>query len=175
MRAVSASLWMRSMPRVGSSSSTAAAGGAGEHHLEREPLALAAGEVARVGVLAAGEPGARTPPGARLVDGVLVDQVVARVLEQQRDLARALDAAAASGSARPFARRSSVLLPAPLRPISATRSPGASASVMPRSTAGPSSSSCQTPRSASAAAGPRRHGSRSRGRRPFGSGSLGPA
>ena len=58
----SASLWARSIPRVGSSSSTAARV-AGQHHLEREPLALAAGEVARVGLLAALEPGGRHARG----------------------------------------------------------------------------------------------------------------
>ena len=39
-------------------------------------------------------PAAATPVGAGLLDGVLVDQVVARVLEQQRHLAGALDAPA---------------------------------------------------------------------------------
>ena len=49
------------------------------------------------------------------------------------------------GSTRPFAWRSSVLLPAPLRPISATSSPGRSSRSMPRRIAGPSAISCQTP------------------------------
>ena len=49
------------------------------------------------------------------------------------------------GSISPAASRSSVDLPAPLRPISATRSPGASARSTPRSTAGPRGISYQTP------------------------------
>src|SRR5262249_21916843 len=61
---------------------------AGQHDLEREPLALAAGEVARVRIAAAAEPRAHESGLTRLLTRVLVDQVVARVLEQQRDLAR---------------------------------------------------------------------------------------
>ena len=94
MRSVRASLWARSMPRVGSSSSTTATVAGREHHLERQPLALAAGQVARVGLAAAAEAGRDEPVRAGLLARVLVDQVVARVLEQQRDLARALDLAA---------------------------------------------------------------------------------
>ena len=67
---------------------------AGEHHLEREALALAAGEVARIGRLAAGQAGARHARHAGVVHGVVVHEVVARVLEQQRHGARALDAPA---------------------------------------------------------------------------------
>ena len=57
------------------------------------------------------------------------------------------------GASSPLAWRSSVDLPAPLRPISATRSPGASARSTPRRTARPPERSCQTPRKASAGGG----------------------
>ncbi len=67
---------------------------AGQHHLERETLALAAREVARVGGLAAGQAGGGHAGGPGVVHGVLVDQVVAGVLEQQRHLARPLHATA---------------------------------------------------------------------------------
>ena len=49
------------------------------------------------------------------------------------------------GSSSPAAWRSSVDLPAPLRPISATRSPGSTARSTPRRIARPPRSSCQTP------------------------------
>ena len=59
--------WPRSMPRVGSSRQTATGGVAGrEHELEREPLALAAGQVARVAVgRAAGRRAAATSSPTR--------------------------------------------------------------------------------------------------------------
>ena len=65
-----------------------------QHHLQREALALAAREVARIGGLASRQAGARHAGHAGVLDRVVVHQVVARVLEQQRHLARALDAAA---------------------------------------------------------------------------------
>ena len=70
MRSASASLCARSMPRVGSSRQHAPRRAAAEHDLERQPLALAAGEVARVRVAAAGqarrrEPVLAQPPRAR--------------------------------------------------------------------------------------------------------------
>ena len=117
------------MPRVGSSSSTAAGGARRQHHLEREPLALASGEVARVVPLAACEAGSRHARRAGVLHRVLVDQVVARVL-QQRATSPARSAVPRVGTARPLATRRSVLLPAPLRPISATRSPAARSSVI---------------------------------------------
>jgi hypothetical protein len=64
---------------------------AAQHDLEREPLALAAGEVTRVGPIAAGQPGGGDASGAQLLLDALVDQVVAGVLEEEGDLAAALD------------------------------------------------------------------------------------
>ena len=61
-----------------------------EHDREREPLALAAGEVARVAVGERAEPGRGERLRRQLVADALVQRVVARVLEQQRDAARAL-------------------------------------------------------------------------------------
>ena len=54
------------------------------------------------------------------------------------------------GASSPAACRRSVDLPAPLRPISATRSPGRRLRSTPRRIAGPSRSSCHTPRMRSA-------------------------
>ena len=95
MRAASASLWARSIPRVGSSSRTAAQRLAAP----APPRARAAGARRRTGRAGwprsrPSSPAAATPPRAGVLDRVLVDQVVARVLEQQRDLAGALDAPA---------------------------------------------------------------------------------
>ena len=78
---------------VGSSRSTAAHASSRQHHFEREALALAAGEVARIGLLATREAGGRHPGLAGVLDRMLVDQVVARVLQQQSHLAGALDPA----------------------------------------------------------------------------------
>ena len=130
----------------------------GHHDREREPLALAAGEVARV---------ARRPPSSRptassapptglagkLVADALAHEQVARALRQQRAAAGGVTVPR-TGSSSPAAARSSVLLPAPLRPISATRSPGSIARSRPRRTSRgppPSSSSTQRSRSSSAA------------------------
>ena len=90
---------------------------------EREPLALAAGEVARVAVGECGEAGGLERLGGQLLPHPLGDQVVAGVLQQQRHAPAARDPAAGR-LVSPAASRSSVDLPAPLRPISATRSPG---------------------------------------------------
>ena len=65
-----------------------------EHDREREALALAAGEVARVAVLGDVEAGGRARVGGRLVADALVQQVVAGVLEQQRDAPVGADLAA---------------------------------------------------------------------------------
>ena len=87
----------RSMPRVGSSRQTmpgALAGAApGHHDRQREPLALAAGEVARVALgrpLEARRGQRRAPAVARqlLVDP-LADEQVGRALRQQRAAGRA--------------------------------------------------------------------------------------
>ena len=94
--------------------------------------ARAAGARRPTGRADGGPRSARVQPDARAsaaaeascVDA-LVDEVVVRVLQQQRDPAGAADAARGSAASRPAAWRSSVDLPAPLRPISATRSPGA--------------------------------------------------
>ena len=93
--AASASLCARSIPRVGSSSSTAARG----RRRRAPPRARAAGARRRTGRAGwpaprPSSPAAATPCGPGVLDGVLVDQVVARVLEQQRHLAGALDAPA---------------------------------------------------------------------------------
>jgi len=50
------------------------------------------------------------------------------------------------GASSPISTRRVVVLPAPLRPISATRAPGATASVTPRSTGAPAISA-ETPSS----------------------------
>ena len=93
-RSASSSLWPRSMPRVGSSSRTAAGRLALQHDRQREPLALAAGEVARVAVGERAEPGRLERRGRKLLPHALGDQVVAGVLEQQRDPPGAHDAPA---------------------------------------------------------------------------------
>ena len=111
-----------------------------EHDREREPLLLAAREVARMAV---GERGSPSPTVASAAGEAssrtaLVDQVVARVLEQQRDPSRAAGPCPRVGCISPAAWRSSVDLPAPLRPISATRSPAPTRqSRRPRRIAGP--------------------------------------
>ena len=74
--------------------------GAGQHHLERQPLALAAGEVARVGVAATREAGRRQRLLARLLARVLVDEVVARVLHQERHRRRLRSMRSARGLER---------------------------------------------------------------------------
>ena len=113
------------MPRVGSSSaSTAGSVLAVGDDREREPLALAAGEVAGVAVLRAPQAGAGERTAESLAVDALVQEVVAGVLQQQRDAPAALRSRPRVGSSRPAAWRSSVDLPAPLRPISATLSPG---------------------------------------------------
>ncbi len=61
---------------------------------EREALALAAGEVLRVALGHRRQPDGRERRGGRLFGDALVDQVVAGVLQQQRDASGALDAAA---------------------------------------------------------------------------------
>ena len=108
-----------------------------QHDRERQPLPLAAGEVARVGVdrharaRRSAAPRPRVP--RQLVADPLADQdsrpgsgSAARPRPAPRPCPR-------TGSTRPAAARSSVLLPAPLRPISATRSPGANLESIPRS------------------------------------------
>ena len=102
-----------------------------EHDRERQPLLLAAGQVARMAIAA--KPSGSRPTRSSAAAGAscgdrLVDQVVGRVLEQQRDPPGALRRARGWACISPAAWRSSVDLPAPLRPISATRSPGASVS-----------------------------------------------
>src|SRR5438067_2482925 len=62
---------------------------------------LTAREVARVGLFAAGQPGRCQPRRAGLVLGALVDQVVARVLQEQGDFALGLDPSA-SGPRQPL-------------------------------------------------------------------------
>src|SRR5215211_4804040 len=62
-----------------------------ERELEGQALALAAREVARVGLGAAGEAGALEPGRAGLVLRSLVHEVVTRILKQQRHLAAAAD------------------------------------------------------------------------------------
>ena len=105
------------MPRVGSSrQSTRRRRVAVGDDREREPLALAAGEVARMAVGERGEAGALERRRVELVADALVDEVVAGVLQQQRDATGALDpparrlhqrrprGAAASTCRRRFAR-----------------------------------------------------------------------
>ena len=83
------------MPLVGSSSRTTALRAVPrEHHLQGEPLALAAGQVSRVRILPSREPGGGHAGDTGVLDGVPVHEVVAGVLEQQRDLPRPLDAPA---------------------------------------------------------------------------------
>ena len=135
--AASASLWPRSMPRVGSSRQTTAGGSPCRTMLEREPLALAAGQVARVAVGERGEAGGLERFGGQLVADALGEQVVAGVLQQQRDAAAALDPAARrlrQPGGEPQQRRLAGAVAAHQR----DRSPGASARSTPRSTAGPS-------------------------------------
>ena len=104
----------RSIPRVGSSSATRPGSSLAFHppsegDRQGQPLPLAAGEIARVGVdrvLQPDDPQGRQSLLARqLVADPLADQVVARVLGQQRDPARCLDLAAYRG--RPGRRPSS--------------------------------------------------------------------
>ena len=73
-RRASASLRRASIPRVGSSRHDEREPPPVEHQLEREPLALAAGEVARVRVDARAEPRRGDRPRPRLVAHVLVDR-----------------------------------------------------------------------------------------------------
>ena len=65
-----------------------------QHDRQREPLALAAGEVARVAVGERAEAGRLERRGRKLLPHALGDQVVAGVLEQERDPPGADDAAA---------------------------------------------------------------------------------
>ena len=105
-------------------------------------------------VATCGQPGGRQRRRRHLVADALVDEVVARVLQQQRTPpARATRPRV--GSSSPAAWRSSVDLPAPLRPISATRSPGAKLQVDAAQDRGAAASSCQAPSNASAARGAR--------------------
>ena len=69
----------------------------------------------------------------QLVDDALVQEVVGRRLQQQRDLARRRARVPRSGARTPAATRSSVLFPAPLRPSSATVSPAPQLRSRPRS------------------------------------------
>ena len=166
----------RSIPRVGSSRHTTA-GGRGslvEHDREREPLLLPARQVARV---AAGERGRRARRSRARRRGLLrdplVDQVVGRVLEQQRD-PPALRTFPRVGRISPAAWRSSVDLPAPLRPISATRSPRRELSsdsrggwpARVRSRARPGRARARLPRRRADAAGVAAHPRRRHGRAP---------
>ena len=65
-----------------------------EHDRQREPLALAAGEVARMAVGEGAEAGGLERGGGQLLPHPLGDEVVARVLQQQRHAAAARDPAA---------------------------------------------------------------------------------
>ena len=112
----------------------------------------------------AGEAGGLERLGRQLLRDALVQEVVARVLQQQRHAPGALDAAAGRRE-QPGGSRSSVDLPAPLRPISATRSPGRDARVDAAQIAGPRASSSQTPRARAPADGlARRRGDGARAR-----------
>ena len=90
----------RSMPRVGSSSSSAAGGVvAAEDDRQREPLALAAGEVARVAVAEAGRARRARAPAAAPRRRRARAGGSRRVLQQQRDAPGRLDACRASAPA----------------------------------------------------------------------------
>ena len=129
-------------------------GVARQHDLQRQALALAAGQVARVRLLAAGQPGRSHAGHARVLDGVAVHEVVARVLEQERDLAGPLDAPA-RGLGEPLGEPQERALAGavaaherdPLAGVEAQRQ-------MPRRIVGPSSTSNQTSLRASAGSGP---------------------
>ena len=95
-----------------------------EDDREREPLALAAREVARVAVGETREPGRGERRRRRLVADALVEQVVAGVLQQQRDAAGRAHLAAGRLEQPGGDGAAASTCPAPLRPISATRSPG---------------------------------------------------
>ena len=153
----------RSMPRVGSSRSSAPGSSPspvsrpGDHDRQGQALALAAGEIARIGVDQPLEPEApqrfRARVAAKLVADPLVDEEIARPLRQQRD------ARAARRSGRAAAR--------PARPpraaaCSCRRRCGPSA--RPARRARPGGRRRAGPRSAPrpAPAPPRRHGRQAR-------------
>ena len=118
---------------------------------QRQPLALAAGEVARMAV---GEP-VEADGGERAERGLVADALVQRGSRWGPGAAarrgRPRAPCRASAPCRPAAWRSSVDLPAPLRPISATRSPGRDRQVDAAQDRRPPRRSCQTPSKRSAA------------------------
>ena len=144
----------RSMPRVGSSRQTTAGGSrsairrAPRRARSPAPAAASRRPTGRAGggrrTSPASSPTLASAAGEASSRDALVDEVVGRVLKQQRDPPRAAGPCRGSGCISPAACRSSVDLPAPLRPISATRSPGATSSETPRRITGPERSSCQT-------------------------------
>ena len=87
-------LWPRSMPAGRLVEADHRGRLAAQHDREREPLALAAGEVARVAVGEVREAGGLERVGGELVADALVQEVVAGVLQQQRHAAGPLDPAA---------------------------------------------------------------------------------
>ena len=117
----------------------------GEHRGEREPLPLAAREVARVALLEAGQPdrrerGARAPrssptPSATSSSARSRDEVAAGILRQVARRDRRARPRPPAGSSRPAAIFASVVLPTPFGPVSATTSPRRSSSETPSSTA----------------------------------------
>ena len=155
MRAASASLWIRSMPRVGSSSSTTAAGSPASTTSSARRWRSPPDRSRGFAVLAAGQPGAGHARHAGVLDGVLVHQVVARVLEQQRHLARALDAPA-RGLRQPLREpQQRALARRRCGPSARPARPGSQLAARCRAGwSGPSSTSCQTSLNTSAAERP---------------------
>ena len=144
-----------------------------QHDRQREPLALAAGEVARVAVGERAEAGRLERRGRKLLPHALGDQVVAGVLEQQRRPARrARSARASARRARPRAAAASTCPPR-CAPSARRARPAPAPASTPRSTAGPrgisyqtrSKASAGTRRRSAAAARPRRRAAGGAGRR----------
>ena len=129
-RSASASFAARSMPRVGSSSASTAGGSPPPPARSPAPGAGARRRRGRAGGArrAPSSPTAAAPPPApprRRARGGSSRRGSAAAARRARRARRSL----ASARSRPAAWRSSVDLPAPFRPISATLSPGADAQV----------------------------------------------
>ena len=129
-----ASLRARSMPRVGSSSADAGRAGRparsppGDDDRQRQALALASGEIARIGVDHALQPDDRGSASSPLVAAAARRRPAPGRAESpglcgRSATPRVSRSARARGVTSPAAARSNVLFPAPFRPISATRSP----------------------------------------------------
>ncbi len=143
IRSASSCLRARSIPRVGSSRQTSPGrvllrAPARHHDRQREALALAAGEVARVGLGGPGETDGRERVAA--LPRPAARRRPARGPGSRRGSGRAArnprgaSIRPRTGSTSPAAARSRVLFPAPFRPISATRSPRPDAEVDPHAT-----------------------------------------